>query len=130
MANILLIDDEALVLETFYEALRVRGHEVHTAPSGADAVTFVTQCDFDLVICDMFMPDHDGFDVICQIKTAKPTQKVIVSTGGGVFGNLDVLNMASRFGADDTYCKADGLEILYATVDRVLAESVEGFEAA
>lgn len=123
MASILIIDDEALVLETLNEALRAYGHEVQTTPHPDDGLKLATQCDFDVVICDMFMPGADGFDVLQSIRKNKPGQKIIMASGGGAFGMLDVLDVARNIGADAAYSKTDGLEILQQTIDTVLGPS-------
>lgn len=122
MATILIIDDDKHVLDLFQDALRMRGHEVYTAANADAGMAFVKACDFDIVICDMFLPDRDGFDVLRAIRNVRPHQKVIISTGGGSFGMLDVLDMAEQFGADATFSKTDGIDMLAHTVGRVVSE--------
>ncbi len=121
MATILLIDDDETILDLYHVALCRRGHEVYCAANGADGLSFIENCSFDLVICDMFLPDTDGFNVLRDIKQMKPHQKVMIATGGGSFGMLDVLEMAEQSGADATFFKHDGLELLTGTVGRLVA---------
>lgn len=82
--KILIIDDEADLLETMSYRLRASGYEVITAcdgPSGLDKVKSET---FDLIILDVMMPGMDGFETIKRLKKETSAQKipVIISSCG------------------------------------------------
>ncbi|HKA63238.1 MAG TPA: response regulator [Methylomirabilota bacterium] len=59
-ARILVIDDERAVRELISDALGIEGHDVHTAENGKEALDLIGQNRYDLVFCDLRMPEMDG----------------------------------------------------------------------
>lgn len=59
-ARILVIDDERAVRELIADALNIEGHDVHTAENGKEGLDLIGQHRFDLVLCDLRMPEMDG----------------------------------------------------------------------
>lgn len=79
--KVLLADDEELVRNYVTRALSSRGFSVQTAVDGAAAVSAIEKEDFDVVICDLKMPDLRGEEVIKKVKTLRPKSRIIVITG-------------------------------------------------
>jgi len=79
--RILLVDDEALILDTYKSLLHQTGYVVNTAYSGRKALEIFSHHSFDLVITDLVMDDGDGFYLIDEIKNKYPHIPVIVFTG-------------------------------------------------
>ena len=61
--TILVVDDEADLRENIAEAMGTAGFAVVTAPSGAAALQVLDSTRPDLILCDIMMPDMDGFEV-------------------------------------------------------------------
>lgn len=59
-ARILVIDDERAVRELISDALKIEGHDVQTADNGKEGLDLIGQYRFDLVFCDLRMPEMDG----------------------------------------------------------------------
>ena len=59
-ARILVIDDERAVRDLISDALLIEGHDVHTAENGKEGLDLIGQYRFDLVFCDLRMPEMDG----------------------------------------------------------------------
>ncbi|HET8533874.1 MAG TPA: response regulator [Methylomirabilota bacterium] len=59
-ARILVIDDERAVRELISDALKIEGHDVHTAENGKEGLDLIGRNRFDLVFCDLRMPEMDG----------------------------------------------------------------------
>jgi two-component system NtrC family sensor kinase len=59
-ARILVIDDERAVRELISDALKIDGHDVYTAENGKEGLDLVGGNRFDLVFCDLRMPEMDG----------------------------------------------------------------------
>ena|SRR6266581_2795815 len=78
--HILVVDDEPLVCETVTMLLRLDGHFVDTASSGAQALALFQPGKFDLVITDFFMPAMTGDKLAEAIKTRCPGQPVVMLT--------------------------------------------------
>ena len=85
-ARILVVDDEPLISAALKRALRE--HLVEVASSGRDAVQVIEakQGDFDLVFCDLMMPDLTGMDVFEWTKARHPhLESGFVFMTGGIF---------------------------------------------
>lgn len=71
MKKILLIEDNPEVRENTTEILELAGYEVTSAPNGKVGVELVQKSKPDLIICDIMMPDLDGYGVL-HILSKKP----------------------------------------------------------
>lgn len=79
--KVLIIDDEALVRNYVRRALSSRGWAVSEMSDGASALELIGKESFDLVICDLKMPDMRGEEVVRRIRESLPAMKIIVITG-------------------------------------------------
>jgi len=66
--RILIIDDEEMLTSALARSLR--GHQVHTANRGAQAVEMAMASRFDLILCDLIMPEMTGMDVYKALHAA------------------------------------------------------------
>ena len=82
--TILLVDDDASILEVTREMLSYCGYRVLIANSGTEAI-YLHACagdgDIDLTIMDMMMPGMSGAEAIRNILATKPDARIIVSSG-------------------------------------------------
>lgn len=87
---VLLVDDEAMVLEASSRMLQKLGFTVHRAGGGQEAIDIFRQkaAELDLVILDIVMPGINGEEVYRQIKQIKPGAKVLVSSGYDCSGKM------------------------------------------
>lgn len=76
MKKILLIEDNEGVRENTAEILELAGYSVATAENGKIGVAKATEDDFDLIICDIMMPELDGYGVL-HILTKNPKTSTI-----------------------------------------------------
>ncbi len=82
--RILLIDDEALVLEELTETFEFEGFEVTTAASGNDALDLPDLDRIDVIISDLKMPGMSGLDLFRLLKERRDFKaKVILLSGHG-----------------------------------------------
>lgn len=83
-ARILVVDDEPLIAGALRRALR--DHTVEVAASGRAAIELLGQRDYDLVFCDLMMPDLTGMDVYSWTEQERPgVEKRFVFMTGGIF---------------------------------------------
>jgi CheY-like chemotaxis protein len=123
MAQILLIDDDALLRDTLRQLLELDGHHVEEACDGAVGLSMLRQrASVDLVITDMLMPQVDGAQVIVEIKRLRPGLPVLAISGGrrslSTRFNLDTAVLA---GAAQSLPKPFGRAALQAAVESALA---------
>ena len=111
-SKILIIDDEPDMLSACAKIISVLGNDPVPVADVKKAMKFLEEEEFDLIFCDLLMPEHDGMEVleICQ-KLAPNTPVIIFSA----FGTIDRAVAAMKAGAFDFIEKpfdASNLKIL------------------
>lgn len=78
--KILLVDDEEDLTWSISRSLRKESQqfEIICVNSGNEAIKFLSQISFDLLISDIRMPGNDGFVLLTYVKNHFPSMKVIV----------------------------------------------------
>jgi DNA-binding NtrC family response regulator len=79
--RILVIDDEPEMLELLREGLGSYDYQVVTANNGKEGLTKFTEGNFDLVLCDLVMPDLSGTQVLERILSVDEAVPVLMITG-------------------------------------------------
>jgi DNA-binding NtrC family response regulator len=121
VARLLVVDDEAPVVEFLAEQLRVHGYEVDGLTSAREALGAVQQQAYDLVISDIEMPELRGTELLHAIQQVRPDQLVLLITA---FGSVDIAVQAVRAGACDFLAKPFPIQALLQAVERALRERV------
>jgi CheY-like chemotaxis protein len=84
-ARILIIEDEEMILSLF--ALALREHEVRTTTSAEEALALLEADEsFDLIVCDLMMPNMSGVDFYERLLVSRPelARRVVFLTGGAM----------------------------------------------
>jgi CheY-like chemotaxis protein len=89
--KVLVADDEEVIRDTVCDVLRSYGCETESAKNGEEAVQLVGQHDFDLVLCDIKMPDRSGYEVFASAKDRNSECPVILMTGFGYDPNHSIV---------------------------------------
>ncbi len=111
--RILVVDDNADVLESMALMLQSAGHETETTNDGRKALAMHDRQPADLLITDLFMPGTDGFETNAQFRARWPHMKIVAMSGGGQVVRGNYLGLATKFGADATVRKPfDPVELL------------------
>jgi CheY-like chemotaxis protein len=79
--RILVVDDEAMVLDAVRITLNHYGYEVETASGGAEALEKLQEATFDLVVTDLKMPSMTGDELAREIKKRQPGLPIVLLTG-------------------------------------------------
>jgi YesN/AraC family two-component response regulator len=124
MANILLVDDEPLVIESLSNAITRKGHTVVTAANGVQGMEKFSEGKFDLVITDIIMPDKEGIELIMEMRRHCPGVKIVAISGGGRTGNVEFLKMATKLGAVASLKKPIRLAEFYKVLSESLGEAL------
>lgn len=78
MAKVLVVDDDP-VSRTLIRAILVKDeHEVTLCPSALEAIEALSFHAFDVVVTDIMMPEHDGFEVIQAARNLRPDTPIII----------------------------------------------------
>jgi class 3 adenylate cyclase len=116
--RVLLIDDSTTLLMIIGKAVAEAGHEIKIAKGGAEGLAVAGTWKPDVIVCDLMMPEMDGFAVIQKVKELDPRLPVVVLSGES---ELNSVLRAVHRGAFDYVLKA-GKDIrpLLAAIDRAL----------
>ena len=68
MKKILVIEDEQDIRDSIQEIVEMAGYEVTTLANGAEGIKTLMHNPFDLIICDIMMPEMDGFSLLTTLK--------------------------------------------------------------
>ncbi len=121
MAKVLIIDDEAPILNLMSKSCRQQGHEVSSVQTGKEGIATLDAEDSDLMIVDLLIGDMNGLDLIRYSRDKHPNTKVIMVTGNG---SIETAIEAMRLGAFDYLQKPFELADLQKAVDLALEPGV------
>jgi len=79
--HILVVDDSDEMCVIMDNFITKAGHNIKTIDNGADAIELAGKEDFDLILCDLAMPNVYGYDVISAINKSDKRQKIGIMTG-------------------------------------------------
>jgi len=117
MANILIVDDDRLVTDSLRQVIERMGHTASVAASVAEALRICADGGYDIVFCDVRMPDGSGLDILPKIRGVSPAPEVIIITG---YGDPDGAELAIRKGAWDYVEKPLSVRDVMLSVERAL----------
>lgn len=106
-ATVLLIDDDAGVLDSLKMLLEIHGFRVLTAPDGRKGLAAFERHAPAVVITDILMPEQDGIGAIREMRRIRPGAKIVAMSGGGRVDKGDYLTVAEKLGADVAIEKCD-----------------------
>ena len=95
-ANVLIVDDEAVVRHSHLRSLEGSDCNTRAAEGGRQAIQLMEEYPVDVVLPDLRMPDLDGMDVLKTIKQRWPDSEVVVITG---YPSIETAKQAVRLGA-------------------------------
>ena len=119
--QVLIVDDESSLLEFLSLLFQQEGYEVTTAPSVATAREHLAGGNgFDLVMCDIHMPDGSGLDLLRELKEQRSQASVIMMTA---YTSTKSAIEAMRLGAYDYVSKPFDVEELKVLVQKALEKT-------
>src|SRR5207244_2018005 len=99
-ARVLIVDDDAALLEALPDALRLRLPEVdvEAVASAEEALRLIAAHDYDAIVSDIKMPGMDGLALLDEVRQIRPETPTLLITG---HGEHDLTVLALRGGAYD-----------------------------
>jgi DNA-binding NtrC family response regulator len=116
-ANILIVDDEAVIRDGCRIALTDLGHTVEAVGDGQSGLEALRNRPHDLVLLDMKLPDMDGMQLLEVIRREMPRVHVVVMTG---YSSVAHAVKAMKLGAFDYLSKPFSEEELWMTVEKAV----------
>jgi len=122
MKKILLIEDNLNVRETTQEILELADYEVQTAENGRQGVELAKSCSPDIIICDIMMPDLDGYGVL-KILGRNPQTSAVPFIFLTAKADKSDVRKGMNLGADDYVTKPFEETDLLDAIETRLAKS-------
>jgi len=119
-ARILVVDDEASLVEFLSLLFTGQGYEVATAQSLQEARERLGEHGPDLVLCDILMPDGNGLELLKEIKTVDPRVSVVMMTA---YTSTKSALDAMKLGAYDYVSKPFDVEELKVLVQKAIEQT-------
>lgn len=113
MAKILIIDDERAIRRALREILEFEKFEVDEAENGKQGVDKSKSELYDIIFCDIKMPEMDGMEVLDELLKSKVDTPVIMISG---HGNIETAVQAIKKGAYDFIEKPLDLNRILVTI--------------
>ena len=100
--KIIVLEDDALVRKSLEQQLRNRRYDVAGCGTIADAQEYLNKDNFDLIFCDVRLPDGDGTEFLKQVQT-RPTKPLVIMMTG--YGTVESAVACMKGGAFDYMLK-------------------------
>ena len=117
MNTILIIDDEPIIRKLLVRMMELEGYEVFQAADRASGLKLLTAKTPQLVLCDVFLPDGNGVEMVKEIKELQPETEVILLTA---HGNIPDGVQAIKNGAFDYITKGDDNNKIIPIISRAM----------
>ena len=78
--KVLHIDDSPQIRELYKDMFTADKHSIKSVYSGIEGMELVTQNDYDLILLDLYMPEYNGIQFLCDLKNKRPSElkKVVI----------------------------------------------------
>ena len=116
MPRVLVVDDEKLIVKGIRFSLEQDGMEVDCAYDGEEAIEKARKTEYDIVLLDVMLPKHDGFEV-CQAIREFSDMPIIMLTAKGE--DMDKI-LGLEYGADDYISKPFNILEVKARIKTIL----------
>ncbi|MCI8611081.1 MAG: response regulator transcription factor [Clostridiales bacterium] len=116
MYKLLIVDDEEMIRRLIAKYAVFEGHTVAEAADGMQAVQMCKEEKFDLMICDIMMPELDGFSACREIRKFSDIPIIMLSARGEEYDKINGFGL----GIDDYVVKPFSPKELMLRVDAVL----------
>lgn len=120
MKKVLLIEDDTILRENTAELLELAGYDVSTAPNGKKGVEAATTILPDVIVCDIMMPEMDGYGVLATLSKQDDTKAIPFIFLSAKTERRDI-RKGMELGADDYLTKPFEEDELMGAIESRLA---------
>jgi len=118
--RILIVDDEPDMLSGCASILTALGNKPIPISDGRLAIDLINEEEFDLIFCDLLMPDIDGMQIVETVQRIAPQTPIIIFSA---YGTIDRAVAAMKAGAFDFIEKPLDTERLKISLEKGLRQS-------
>ncbi len=118
-AKILVIDDEEDMLSGCKKILEAHGHSPITESDSARALQMLNEEEYDIILCDLLMPDVDGMKILDHVQKIWPATPVVIFSA---YGTIDRAVTAMKAGAFDFIEKPFDTQHVNLVIEKALRQ--------
>ena len=122
MKTVLLIEDDLALRENTQELLELANYNVVTAPNGKLGIQYALDNIPDIVVCDIMMPEIDGYGVLQALTTNEKTNQIPFIFLSAKTEHKEI-RKGMDLGADDYLTKPFEEEDLFSAIESRLAKA-------
>lgn len=115
--KILIVDDEAGIVQEMKEFLEEEGYETYTADTAKAGIKLLEEIRPDVILVDVKLPDASGTDVLRACKEKSPQTKTIMVTG---YVDQNVMDEVEKIGRDAFLQKPFNLVKIIEEIEKLL----------
>jgi len=115
--RILVVEDHSDTLQALSQLLNHFGHDISTADNARSALNMIKAKEFDVVLCDIALPDGNGYDVVVEAKRKGAVKAVAISG----FGARDDVERGRKAGFDFYLAKPVDFHELRSVLGQIAA---------
>lgn len=119
--NILVVDDEPDMLSGFASVLKALGYIPYTFSNPREALDKLRSSDFQMIFCDLQMPEMNGMEFLKEVKRIDPALPIIIFTA---YGTINRAVEAMKYGAYDFIEKPVDTEKLKVLLHKGIKEKI------
>ena len=116
MTKVLVVDDEKLIVKGIKFSLEQDGMQVDCAYDGEEAIEAARRTEYDMILLDVMLPKHDGFEVCQAIREFSEAPVVMLTAKAG---DMDKI-LGLEYGADDYITKPFNILEVKARIKAIL----------
>jgi CheY-like chemotaxis protein len=116
--RILVVEDHGYVGRMLARLLRLRGHDAEVAESVAEAMEVFSAVPFDLLLCDIGLPDGDGWQLAASLLPRYPYLRAIALSG---YSGAEYEARSKESGFAEHLTKPIAMDDLESVIKRVMA---------
>jgi DNA-binding NtrC family response regulator len=120
--RILVVDDDESIRKVLAAVLEENGYTVDTAENGKEAIEKTNTRFYNLVLCDIRLPDYEGTTLITKMRETVPKMRKIIITG---FPSLQNAVEALNKGADAYIMKPFDMDKVLQTIKEQIKKQQE-----
>ena len=119
--NILVVDDKKVIGDFFNLTMGYYGHTITVVHDLSHTLEAIKHKEFDIAFMDMIMPDHDGVEVLKEVKAVTPGLAVVMMSG---YSLDEKRQQASRLGAVDCLKKPFEVDDIRRVVKEAIGQEI------
>lgn len=120
MFSILVVEDDETLNKMICAKLKQEQFDVHTSFDGEEALQVMDQVHIDMLICDIMMPNMDGYELTDAIRQAKYTMPILMITAKDQYADME---KGFLLGTDDYMIKPFNMKEMVLRVHALLKRS-------